>query len=63
MAKDIHVKRLKDFKIYAGKPLADSRDNKSVRVGSGGSNKNQIRYPSKREINVHGGIFTSYSLI
>lgn len=48
IAKDIHIKRLKDFKIHSSKPLGEGRDNKQVRVGSGGSNKNPIRYPSKK---------------
>lgn len=48
MAKDIHVKRIKDYEIYTSKPLGEGRDNKSVHVGTGGSNKNPIRYPSKK---------------
>lgn len=30
------------------KPHKESRDNKGVYVGSGGSNKNKVRYPSKK---------------
>ena len=33
---------------YRKKPQAEGRDNKDVRVGSGGSNRNMIRYPSKK---------------
>ncbi len=30
------------------KPKPEGRDNKDIIVGSGGSNKNKIRYPSKK---------------
>ena len=29
------------------KPIKEGRDNKSVHVGSGGSNRNKVRYPKK----------------
>lgn len=33
---------------YLKSPILDKRDNKDLRVGTGGSNKNKVRYPSKK---------------
>jgi hypothetical protein len=33
--------------IYSRRPQKETRDNKGIYVGSGGSNHNQIRYPKK----------------
>lgn len=38
----------KQRKLYTIKPQKEGRDNKGVYVGSGGGNKNMIRYPSKK---------------
>lgn len=35
-------------RIYSQRPQKEGRDNKGVYVGSGGSNKNSVRYPSKK---------------
>jgi len=34
--------------LYKRKPTKEGRDNKGVYVGSGGGNKNKVRYPSKK---------------
>ena len=34
--------------LYSKSPPKEGRDNKDVRVGGGGSNKNSVRYPSKK---------------
>lgn len=33
---------------YLKSPVLDKRDNKDRRVGTGGSNRNKVRYPSKK---------------
>jgi ADP-heptose:LPS heptosyltransferase len=33
---------------YSKKPQKEGRDNKDIQVGSSGSNRNKIRYPSKK---------------
>lgn len=40
-----HAKNKKDLNK---KPIPEGRDNKDVHVGGGGSNRNKIRYPSKK---------------
>ncbi len=42
------TKRFTNKSIMNGSPLKEGRDNKNVHVGSGGSNRNKIRYPSKK---------------
>ena len=39
---------IKETIQYNERPIAERKDNKYVMVGSGGSNKNTIRYPSKK---------------
>jgi hypothetical protein len=34
--------------VYKLKPIKEGRDNKGVYVGGGGSNRNKVRYPSKK---------------
>lgn len=43
---NIREKRHSD--VYKQKPQKEGRDNKGVYVGSGGSNRNKARYPSKK---------------
>jgi len=38
----------KNQSIYSRTPQKEGRDNKDVHVGTGGSNRNKIRYPSKK---------------
>lgn len=38
----------KNQSIYSRRPQKEGRDNKDVEVGTGGSNRNKIRYPSKK---------------
>ena len=40
--------RYQNKKDYNRRPQKEGRDNKDVHVGSGGSNKNKVRYPSKK---------------
>lgn len=35
-------------RLYSLKPQKEGRDNKGVYVGTGGSNRNKVRYPSKK---------------
>jgi len=37
-----------NHEVYTNKPPKEGRDNKAVHVGGGGSNRNMIRYPSKK---------------
>jgi hypothetical protein len=41
-------KRERLIKEIKKKPISEGRDNKGVYVGSGGANKNMVRYPSKK---------------
>lgn len=41
-------KRVTNHSIMKGSPLKEGRDNKDIHVGSSGSNRNKIRYPSKK---------------
>ena len=43
-----HQKRSKSRQLQKPKPLKEGRDNKGVYVGSGGSNRNKVRYPSAK---------------
>jgi hypothetical protein len=43
--KEIYYERLEASKVMEGKPQGETRDNKGVKVGSGGTNRNKIRYP------------------
>jgi hypothetical protein len=43
-----YVEKIKNRNILRLKPQKEGRDNKGVYVGSGGSNRNKIRYPSKK---------------
>lgn len=40
--------RIKRRNEYNKKPIPNNRDNKDTKVGSGGFNKNMVRYPSKK---------------
>lgn len=42
------IKRNKNREDFKKSPIKEGRDNKDVRVGNGGSNRNKIRYPSKK---------------
>lgn len=42
------IERKKQHNTYRAKPKTENRDNKDVLVGSGGSNCNKVRYPSKK---------------
>lgn len=48
MWNDISKERRKSKQLYESKPKPEGRDNKDVHVGTGGSNKNKVRYPSKK---------------
>lgn len=43
-----YLARRKKTNQYGLKPPKEGRDNKDVQVGSGGSNRSKIRYPSKK---------------
>jgi hypothetical protein len=43
----IHMRK-EQMVDYQNKPIKEGRDNKGVYVGSGGYNKNMVRYPSKK---------------
>lgn len=43
-----NLARRNKAKQYHLKPQKEGRDNKDVQVGSGGSNRSKIRYPSKK---------------
>lgn len=43
-----YSEQLKRTNLYNESPQKEGRDNKGVYVGSGGSNKNKVRYPSKK---------------
>ena len=40
--------RISRKNVYKLKPIKEGRDNKGVYVGGGGSNRNKVRYPSKK---------------
>ena len=40
--------RISRKNVYKLAPLKEGRDNKGVYVGNGGSNRNKVRYPSKK---------------
>lgn len=40
--------RTQNYLSYSASPQKEGRDNKNVHVGSGGRNKNMVRYPSKK---------------
>lgn len=44
----ISVERHKNMYEYTKRPPSEGRDNKDIRVGSGGSHGKTIRYPSKK---------------
>ena len=46
--KDSLRNRTKQNRAYKLKPIPEGRDNKGVYVGTGGDNRNKIRYPSKK---------------
>ena len=46
--RQIMGERKQEIADYKLKPIPEGRDNKGVYVGSGGSNKNKVRYPSKK---------------
>lgn len=48
MWNEIISQKVKDRQVQRLKPQKETRDNKGIKVGSGGSNRNKIRYPSKK---------------
>jgi hypothetical protein len=44
----IKIREKRHSDLYKLKPVKEGRDNKGVYVGSGGSNRNKVRYPSKK---------------
>lgn len=47
LGQTLREEKFKYRRQYNRKPIAIRRDNKDVKVGSGGSNRNKIRYPKK----------------
>lgn len=47
LGQTLRVERQKSKWEYSKKPIVSRRDNKTNKVGSGGSNSNKIRYPKK----------------
>lgn len=45
--REIYKEKFENKKIYRKRPTVIRKDNKDIRVGSGGSNKNKIRRPRK----------------
>lgn len=45
---EISIERYENEETKQLKPQKETKDNKKVHVGSGGSNHNKIRYPSKK---------------
>ena len=44
----IKIREKRHSDVYKQKPQKEGRDNKGVYVGNGGSNRNKVRYPSKK---------------
>lgn len=47
LGQTLRHEKFKARSIYRGKPIQSRRDNKDVKVGSGGSNRNKVRFPKK----------------